>query len=124
MSQKVKTAFVVVAVIASSRSWASYQIDAVRERWERTYYEGEVAGRDVLMPVAWEMFLERPIIGWGPVNHYWEMNIRTADPDGGDPHNLYLWLLKETGLLGCRAVFYWTVALLAFGMEGAWQRSR
>lgn len=46
------------------------------------------------------MFLERPILGWGPVAHYDEMNMRTGDPDGGDPHNLYLWILKETGLSG------------------------
>jgi O-antigen ligase len=99
ISQKVKTTFIVLAVIVSL-GWAVYQIDAVRERWERTFYEGEIASRDRLMPVAWEMFLERPITGWGPINHYWEMNIRTGDPDGGDPHNLYLWLLNETGLLG------------------------
>jgi O-antigen ligase len=102
--QKAKMAFMVVAVVAAL-GWATFQIEAVRNRWENTYYKGDVASRDILFPVAWQMFLERPITGWGPVNHYWEMNIRTADPDGGDPHNLYLWVLKETGLLGAFPLF-------------------
>jgi O-antigen ligase len=97
--QKVKTAFFVVAVIASL-GWGIYHIAAVRERWLNTYYEGDVAGRDVLVPVAWEMFLERPIIGWGPVNVYREMSTRMPEPNYTDPHNVYLWLLGETGLLG------------------------
>jgi O-antigen ligase len=103
--QKVKNAIIVAAVIASL-AWAIFQVDAVRERWEGAYYEGEVAGRDVLMPIAWEMFLERPIIGWGPVNHYEEMSLRTGYSDNGDPHNLYLWILNETGVLGAYPFFF------------------
>jgi O-antigen ligase len=87
-------------IIIVSLVFASYQIDAVRERWEDTYYDSDVAGRDVLLPIAWEMFLEGPIIGWGPVNHQYEMSIRMARPNYGDPHNLYLWLLNEGGFLG------------------------
>jgi O-antigen ligase len=96
---KVKTVLAVVAVIVSL-VWAASRIDAVRERWEATYYEGEIAGRDVLMSIAWEMVLERPIVGWGPVNRSYEMGIRTGNPVDDDPHNLYLWILVETGLFG------------------------
>jgi O-antigen ligase len=103
--QKVKIAFIVAAVSASV-VWTIYKVDSARERWEASYYEGDVAGRDVLVPVAWEMFLERPIIGWGPVNNGYEMNSRLARPGGlGDPHNLYLWLLLQTGLLGAAPFF-------------------
>ena len=63
--QKMKTILIVMAVIVSL-GWTIYHIDFVRERWERTYYEGEVAGRNVLLPVAWEMFLERPNNRMGP----------------------------------------------------------
>jgi O-antigen ligase len=102
--QKVKIALGVVAVL-SCLGLAIYQIPAVRERWENTYYEGEVAGREVLVPIAWEMFVERPVLGWGPITHFHEMSIRMARFNSGDPHNLYLWLLNQVGLLGAAPFF-------------------
>jgi O-antigen ligase len=83
---------------------ASYQIDAVRERWEMTYFDRDAAGRQVLLPAAWEMFLEKPTLGWGPVSHAYEMAVRSRKPMG-DPHNLYLWILIETGLVGAIPFF-------------------
>jgi O-antigen ligase len=99
IAERLKTILIALLVIAVL-GVASYQLEAVRNRWEITYYEGDVAGRQVLLPVAWEMFLEKPMIGWGPVVQSDEMGFRTLSPTGGDPHNIYLWLLLETGMLG------------------------
>jgi O-antigen ligase len=97
---RIKTLLIALVIIISVAA-ASYQIEAVRERWERTFYEGDVAQRQELLPAAWEMFLEKPILGWGPVVHAAEMATRVRRKDLlGDPHNVYLWLLIETGLLG------------------------
>jgi O-antigen ligase len=101
--ERVRTIFIALVAIACL-AWASYQIDAVRKRWEKTYYEGDVAGRQVLVPTAWQMFLEKPIVGWGPVSHTYELGARTGRL-GGEPHNLYLWLVLETGLLGACPFF-------------------
>jgi O-antigen ligase len=103
IAERMKTVLIAIVVIASL-AVASYQIDAVRQRWEKTYYEGDVAGRQVLLPAAWEMFLEKPLFGWGPITHSYEMAVRTRKAVG-DPHNLYLWILIETGILGAIPFF-------------------
>ncbi len=104
IAERMKTILIAFLVIVSL-AVASYQIDAVRERWEMTYYEGDVAGRQVLVPAAWEMFLEKPLFGWGPVSHSYEMAVRSRKAMG-DPHNLYLWILIETGLVGAIPFFF------------------
>jgi O-antigen ligase len=97
---------------------AAYQIEAVRVRWERTLLEGEVAGRDKIFSRAWEMVKEKPIIGWGPVRHYAELGSRLRYPGPGrDPHNLYLWILTEVGILGAIPFF----AGLWLCWHAAWQ---
>jgi O-antigen ligase len=97
-SQNLK-AGLLVSLMIGFLALVSYQIEFVRERWESTYYGEDVSGRDDIYATAWEMFLEKPIIGWGPVNHYYELGYRLLVPTR-DPHNLYLWLLLEGGLLG------------------------
>ena len=96
--EKLKAGVVALLVIASL-IWASFSIDTIRERWEKTYYEGDVAGRDVIYPMAWGMFLEKPLLGWGPIIHFHELGNRLGK-EKRDPHNLYLWLLIETGIIG------------------------
>ena len=97
MSAKAKTVLIVLAVIGFA-GWIVYQVPAVRERFERTYYEGDMSGRQDRLAASWEMFLEKPIIGWGPVEHVYEHGRRIRSI--GDPHNLILWLLNEMGILG------------------------
>jgi O-antigen ligase len=96
---RMKTVLIGVVVLITIAA-ASYQIQAVRERWERTLYERDVALREELVPTAWEMFLEKPLLGWGPVVHAAEMAARMGRNEPGDPHNVYLWVLIETGLWG------------------------
>jgi O-antigen ligase len=110
-----KLKLVVVGVIACVFiGIAAYQIPEMRARWEKTLVEGHTSGRDVIYFSALEMFLERPILGWGPVYHFSELGARVRGYDI-DPHNLYLGLLTELGLLG-------TVPFL-FGLWLCWRSS-
>jgi O-antigen ligase len=79
--------------------WNSYHTEAARTRWERTLTEGSLAQREQIYPRAWEMVLERPLIGWGPVNHTYELGARVGTKSR-DTHNLFLWVLTECGLVG------------------------
>jgi O-antigen ligase len=71
-------------------------------RFEDALVRGDLAKREDLYPTAWKMFLERPLLGWGPVNHNYELEWRLRDPRyiEQDTHNLLLELLTATGLLG------------------------
>ena len=102
--ENLKTSFMVLVAI-TTLAFASYQIEFVRERWERTFEEGDVAGRENIYGAAVEMFLDSPIIGWGPVNHYFELGSRLGLLWLRDPHNIYLWILNETGLVGAVLFF-------------------
>lgn len=84
---------------------ATYQNDAVRLRWERTFSEGHMSGRENIMPEAWNMFIQSPISGWGPGNHIIELGSRFGRKPL-DTHNGYLWVLTETGLAGAIPYFF------------------
>ena len=70
-----------------------------RRRWEKTLEGGTLAGREVIYPAAWKMFLEKPLVGWGPATHYYVLGSRFFR-EKLDTHNLFLWLLTQVGLLG------------------------
>jgi len=106
----------IVVLAVFSLVWASYENDAVRIRWERTYSEGSLAGREKIMPAAWSMFIESPIVGWGPGKNIVELGYRFGRPKV-DTHNGYLWILTETGLAG--TVPY--LIALWFCLRAAWR---
>jgi O-antigen ligase len=83
---------------------ASYRNEAVRVRWEKTFYDDSLAGREKIYPAAIRMILESPLIGWGPINHFWELGPRVGKPFR-DEHNVYLWILAEVGLVGAIPFF-------------------
>ncbi len=98
LSFKIKLASVVIVALVFF-VWASFQVDAVRTRWEKTFEEGNTAGRMEIYEAAVEMFQERPLIGWGPGRQYFELGTRLG-LEGRSTHNTYLWILIEMGLLG------------------------
>ena len=85
---------------------------------------GSLAGREAIYPAAWQMFRERPLLGWGAVNNKFELVSRIPSPDDEhvrrDPHNLVLELLTTAGVMG--AVPF----LVAFGLcvAAAWRGRR
>ena len=102
----------------------SYHNEAVRVRWEKTFYDENLAGRDKIYPAAVGMILESPLIGWGPINHVWELGPRVGE-QFRDEHNVYLWILAEVGLVGAIPFFIvlwlcWRSAWSArYGVQGS-----
>jgi O-antigen ligase len=68
-------------------------------RWEQAIYEGKMAKREEIVPAALEMFLERPLLGWQPYICGRELGRRTGAYKR-DPHNLFLSLFLEVGIVG------------------------
>lgn len=95
-----KTRVVFIGLLAlAGMVLAVSQNDAVRLRWEKAILYGDQSRREEIHPAAWDMFLQEPLFGWGPVSHYMELGYRFSRP-ALDPHQQYLWVMIETGLLG------------------------
>ena len=88
-------AFVAIAV-------ASYQSDTMRNRFMDSASTGFMAGRERIFPLAWQMVMEHPLAGWGPVRNKYELGSRLPEQrrPRRDTHNLVLEVLTSTGLLG------------------------
>jgi O-antigen ligase len=100
--------------------WIVSRSESYTSRWEETLQTGSMAGRERIYPEAWQMFLERPLTGWGPANNIFELGVRTNHRPTRDTHNLLLWILTEVGLLG--TVPY--CAGLWLCLRGAWKARR
>jgi O-antigen ligase len=103
LATKVKLGLIAFAGIIVL-AWASYQVEAVRLRWEKTFYDHSTSGREIIYAETIGMILESPLIGWGPVNHLWELGPRVGWPYR-DEHNVYLWILAEVGIVGATPFF-------------------
>jgi O-antigen ligase len=90
--------------------------DAMRTRLERSFYQGDTAGRDKIQGHAWVMFFEKPILGWGPLYNEVELGSRLGRSIRGT-HSLYLTVLTETGVLGS-VLFFGALGLM---VRAAWQ---
>ena len=94
---------------------AAMQSDIMRSRFEETLEDGDLARRDLIYPTAFQMFQERPWMGWGPVNSTFELGMRLGHPEEEtkNPHNIILYGLVSTGIIG-------TIPLLVgMGFAGA-----
>ena len=96
-------------------------------RWEVTLEERSAAGREDIFPAVWAMFLERPLLGWGPVQNIAQLGARMSygSRSSGfgvrDTHNGLLWVLSEVGIVGTVPF----VAGLWLCLRSAWRsRSR
>ncbi len=96
---RVRNMFIVVAGLSVLIAMASSS-ETARQRWELTYEKGSLAGREKIYPVAWRMFLERPVLGWGVGTNLLQLGHRLGEGGERDTHNVYLWVLTEDGLIG------------------------
>lgn len=98
---------------------AAMNTEVMRNRVTDTAETGTMAGREVLFPTLWGMFLERPWLGWGTVNNQYELANRIAERNRlqRDSHNLILEVITTTGILGA-IPFFTALALVA---RGAWR---
>jgi O-antigen ligase len=98
------------------------------KRWRDTLVERKLSDRDRIASMAIAMFLQRPMTGWGPVQHIEELGarrgpIRVTELGGRrgyvplDTHNGLLWVLIEVGLVG--SIPFGIGLLLC--LRGAWR---
>jgi O-antigen ligase len=97
----------------------SLQSDIMRARFEETIEEGDVARRERIYPTAFEMFQEKPLLGWGPINSTYELGMRLGHPEEEtkNPHNLILFGLVSTGIVGSLPLFIG----IGFAAVSAWK---
>jgi O-antigen ligase len=109
---------VVVAMLLAGVVGGVYRADGMRNRLLAAE-EGDLAQRENLYPAAWQMFLEKPILGWGPVNNRYELerHVPRVELPYRETHNLVLELLTETGLVG--AIPF--LAALVLCLRAAWR---
>jgi hypothetical protein len=114
--------FLIVLLGLCLIAWIVSQSEITRHRIERTLATGEVASRDSIYLGAWEMFLEKPMLGWGPVINTIELGERMQVPYERrmDAHNLILYVLTASGLLG--GMFFFTGTWLC--VRSAWRARR
>jgi len=73
----------------------------MKNRLVDTARTGNLAGREQLYPALWSMFLEKPLMGWGPVANGYELAARVGERDRASraAHNVVLGLITAGGLL-------------------------
>ena len=123
------TTLLAVSLLLLFFVWGSYHTGSLWNRYKKTVETGSMSVREEIFPDAWQMFLERPLTGWGPVNNNYELAVRTSEEGREnlqrDTHNLWLEVFTATGLLGaipffaavwicCRAA--WRARALTFGI--------
>jgi O-antigen ligase len=116
--EKARNALVVLlgiglAILISSQS------EVVRYRFDKTVAGGDTTARERIFPAALQTFLDKPLIGWGIQTNTNEIEARVGmqNYDHLDAHNLILYVLTSTGLLG-------TIPFLAgiwLCVRGAWK---
>jgi O-antigen ligase len=74
----------------------------MKNRWEDSVRHGNLAGREQLYPALWTMFLEKPVLGWGPVANTYELAGRIGERERlhRASHNIVLELLTGIGVVG------------------------
>jgi O-antigen ligase len=113
---------VVGTLTIAALGWGAWRSDMMRHRFEDAANEGHLAGRERIYPSALEMFVERPLLGWGPIANRMEIARRIDERKraGRDAHNLLLELLTATGVAGALAF----LAGLGLCLRGAWRARR
>ena len=90
-----------VALALGLLTWATYNTDVMRNRLLRSAEKGTLAGRERIYPALWQMFLEKPLVGWGPIANKYELGSRPGQTRARrDAHNVGLEVLTASGLLG------------------------
>lgn len=73
--------------------------DSALQRWQAAWYDGNTAGRDIIMEESWKLIQQRPLMGWGPVTADHVLGEALGLPTRG-AHNLLLSVLLENGVVG------------------------
>lgn len=110
-----------VALALGLLTWATYNTDVMRNRLLRSAEKGTLAGRERIYPALWQMFLEKPLVGWGPIANKYELGSRPGQiRPRRDAHNVGLEVLTASGLLGAIPFF----SALGMCFAAAWRARR
>lgn len=117
LSTKIKSAALsMIAIVAVG--WMAMQSPLMRKRFEMAE-SGNLAKREEIFPTAFQLFREKPVLGWGPMANQYELGLRLPEHATArrDTHNLVLEVLTTSGLVGT------TFFLMGFGLCGlaAWR---
>lgn len=97
---------------------------ATASRLMNTWNTGDTAGRNIIYDAAWVMFWQRPIMGWGGANNFYNLGVTLGFSNAGayvrDTHNLLLMLLTEVGLVGTLPF----LAAIGYASWTAWRYGR
>lgn len=107
---------VIVLLALGFFTFVTIESEVTKRRFESAVQQGELARRERIYPTAWQMILEKPVVGWGPVTSSYELGRRLGHPrePSKNSHNLILEILNVTGLVGAALFFTGTgLAVLA-----------
>jgi O-antigen ligase len=109
----------IAALAISVLAFGALRLPVMKNRLVDSALTGNMAGREQLYPALWTMFLERPVLGWGPVTNTYELAQRIGERERPHraAHNIVLELLTATGLVG--TLPFLVGAWLC--LRGAWQ---
>jgi O-antigen ligase len=94
-------AWTLAVIGAAGLVWLLVTNSDFSRRWEVVVYEGSTSGRERIYATGFEMFLERPLFGWGHVASREELGERLGlIGRQRDPHNIVLEMLLQVGALG------------------------
>jgi O-antigen ligase len=112
------TLLVVVLLLAGGFRGIQRSETAVT-RWQNTLEKRDVSDRDLIQRNCMRMFAEKPIFGWGPMQHLRELAKRSGITTGSvfDTHSDLLWAMTSTGLAGTIPL----VMAVGFCVMGAWR---
>jgi len=99
---KLRNAFIVLLGLGLL-IWLVFHSAMLSHRFQLTLEDGDMSGREEIYPRALQMFLERPVTGWGPVVNTIELGNRLQLParhERKDTHNSLLYVLTATGIIG------------------------
>jgi O-antigen ligase len=127
---KAKSLIIVLSVLVVL-VWVVLQTPSIASRYMRAIYENNMAGREKIFPAAWDMFKEKPLIGWGPIDYMYELEKRvriakdptthkTSGSNKGamDTHNMFLGVLTSTGLFGAVPLFICVILCMLAAWRG------
>jgi O-antigen ligase len=98
--QRLRNATIALLAI-SLLAVAALSLPVMKNRLVDTARTGNLAGREQLYPALWTMFLEKPLMGWGPVANTYELAARVGQRDRATraAHNIVLELITAGGLV-------------------------
>ncbi len=79
------------------------------------------AGRDVMWPIVFRSAVERPVLGWGPGRARTvlaALNPNEADREEQHPHNEYLQIFHDLGLIGLVLLLWAWLSLVRTAWKG------